>query len=200
MTKNITKKKNIDFFTKLSEKYGNDVKSLNWGSIESQELRFKILLEVGALNGESILDIGCGLGDLYKYLKEKQYVGDYHGVDITPNMVKKAKQNHPKGNFEIKDVFMEHNKLYYDYILSSGIFYLTEGDQYKLMFDMIEKMFRMAKKGLAFNTLSSWSETLTKGEFYADPIKTISFCRGLTNKVVLRHDYHPSDFTIYLKK
>jgi hypothetical protein len=36
------------------------------------------------------------------------------------------------------------------------------------------------------------------GEFYADPVEIVRFCRSLTPWVVLRHDYLAHDFTVYL--
>ena len=50
------------------EKYGNDVKTVGWGSIEDQNLRFDMLFRGININNKSILDLGCGLGDLVNYL------------------------------------------------------------------------------------------------------------------------------------
>ena len=38
------------------------------------------------------------------------------------------------------------------------------------------------------------------GEFYADPVQTLSWCHTLSPFVVLRHDYHSRDFTVYVYK
>jgi hypothetical protein len=68
------------------------------------------------------------------------------------------------------------------------------------MQSMIERMFALATRAVAFNSLSTWSSDQQAGEFYADPLQTVQFCRELTPWVVLRHDYHPRDFTVYLYK
>ncbi|CDN13322.1 hypothetical protein RintRC_4207 [Richelia intracellularis] len=51
---------------------------------------------------------------------------------------------------------------------------------------------------MAFNSLSSWGTQKESGEFYADPLATVKFCRTLTPWVILRHDYMQHDFTIYM--
>jgi hypothetical protein len=53
---------------------------------------------------------------------------------------------------------------------------------------------------VAFNSLSAWATDQEAGEFYADPLRVVDFCRRITPRVVLRHDYHPRDFTVYLYK
>ena len=64
----------------------------------------------------------------------------------------------------------------------------------------ISRMFSVSKKGIAFNTLSQWADSKTGNEFYASPAETLEFCHTLSPYVVLRHDYHPADFTIFIYK
>lgn len=49
-----------------------------------------------------VLDIGCGPGNVTKYLLTKQ---NYNilGIDYAPNMIALAKQNNPKAKFQILD-------------------------------------------------------------------------------------------------
>ena len=61
---------NNAFYFNNYQQFGYSVKSLGWGSTESQEKRFKALSEVGIDNGDRVLDVGCGFGDLYFYLKK----------------------------------------------------------------------------------------------------------------------------------
>lgn len=51
----------------------------------------------------NILEIGCGPGNITKYLLSKR--PDFHifGIDIAPNMVELAKQNNPTAHFAIMD-------------------------------------------------------------------------------------------------
>jgi hypothetical protein len=66
------------------------------------------------------------------------------------------------------------------------------------MRSFVSRMWQMAKVAVAFNTLSSWAPDQEAGEFYADPVETLAFCRTLTPRLTLRHDYHRRDFTVYM--
>ena len=187
---------NISLYTKLIEKHGINIKSLNWGSEVSQKLRFNILSKVGLLEGHSVLDVGCGLGDLYAWLQYQGIKCRYSGIDITPKMVVSARERFPGINFFIQDVFNQIPEKH-DYILMSGVFAYQNIHSFK---EMITILFQCANEAIAFNLLSSLSPDKDSGEFYADPAEILKFCQTLTSWVVLRHDYHPRDFTIYMYK
>ena len=58
--------------TTISETYNkmladgaNDAERVGWGSVDSQEKRFRVLMEIGDLDNNSILDVGCGLGAFF---------------------------------------------------------------------------------------------------------------------------------------
>ena len=54
-----------------------------------------------------------------------------------------------------------------------------------------------AERALAFNSLSTWAPDPEPGEFYADPLETLASAARSRGRLVLRHDYHRRDFTIY---
>ena len=191
---------NIELFSGLLEEYGQDPKSLNWGSEEKQFLRFKVLKEIGLSEGDSVLDVGCGLGDFYGWLTNNNIQTNFTGVDITSNMIEHAKTVYPNAKFECENVLekKDDDAWKHDYVFASGIFSKRPKSGMEFMEHAIDAMFSLAVKGVAFNSLSGWADTKEETEFHPDPLQTIEFCRKLTRKVVLRHDYHPGDFTIYM--
>jgi len=194
-------RKNIQFYETLLAKYDHTYKVLNWGSEDSQKARFKVLSEIGIQKGDSLLDVGCGLADLYSWLESNIGQIDYHGIDITPGMIASSKKRFPFLPLNVGTIFdFDINKSHFDYVFACGIFYLNENEPAKYLQATVERMFAISKKGIAFNCLSSWRIDQSEGEFYADPALTLEFCRMLTTKIVLRHDYHPGDFTIYMMK
>lgn len=50
-----------------------------------------------------ILEIGCGPGNITRYLLKKNPDWDVLGIDIAPNMIKLAKNNNPTAKFEVMD-------------------------------------------------------------------------------------------------
>ncbi len=49
-------------------RHGYHPNALYWSTKEMQELRFKVLADIGIQSGDSVLDVGCGFGDLLGYL------------------------------------------------------------------------------------------------------------------------------------
>jgi SAM-dependent methyltransferase len=193
--------RNVRLYTKLLEEHGNDVRTLGWGSRESQAKRFGVLSEIGGIKGASVLDVGCGLGDLYGWLRGNKLRVRYTGVDITPRMVERGRKRFPRVRFDICDLLDPTCRLApHDYVLSSGIFTHSGASAFEFLRAMVHRMFDLSKQAVAFNCLSGWAKEREPGEFHADPLEVVSFCRTLTPWVVLRHDYHPRDFTVYLYK
>src|SRR6056297_1151275 len=54
-------------------------------------------------NKPKILDIGCGPGNITKYLMAKRPDFQIYGIDIAPNMIALAKENNPTSKFEVMD-------------------------------------------------------------------------------------------------
>jgi len=50
-----------------------------------------------------ILEIGCGPGNMTKYLLSKRPDFDILGIDVAPNMIALAQKNNPSANFVIMD-------------------------------------------------------------------------------------------------
>ncbi len=197
---NENKEKVIKHFSKLVEHHGNDVASLDWGRKESQELRFKVLSEVGLKTCETVLDIGCGLAHLADYLESQGVTAQYTGYDITPAMVKQARQRRPDLDIMECDLLGGELVKYptHDYVVSSGIFYLCKEKPLAFMDAMIRSMYARCRKGVAFNSLSSLADEKGESEFYADPSDVLRLCLEISPKAIVRHEYMAHDFTVFL--
>lgn len=85
----------------------------------------------------TILDIGCGPGNITKYLLNKRPDFRIEGIDISPNMIELAKANNPTAGFKVMDC-REIDKLQskFDGIICGFCFpYLSEFDSSKLVKD-----------------------------------------------------------------
>jgi RimJ/RimL family protein N-acetyltransferase len=191
---------NVQFYSGLLDQHGVDVHALAWGSRQSQRLRFRVLAECANLEGTSVLDVGSGLGDFYDWLNESHITVDYTGIDLTPRMVESACQRFPEVRFKVGSLhqFGPAWDTCYDFVFASGIFARRQADPVGFLHATVSKMFGLCAKAAAFNSLSNWSPVKDEGEFHADPLETLAFCRTLTPWIVLRHDYHPRDFTVYM--
>jgi SAM-dependent methyltransferase len=173
-----------DYYADRLGQYGpDDVRSLGWGSVESQQIRFKVLAEIADLRGHSVLDFGCGFGDLYNYLFPRVF---YIGCDSNLEMLEVARRGHPGA------VFVE-SPVSADYVLASGAFNLDPQWQ-----DTVVHLWSLCRLGMAVNFTSSLAQHKNPDIIYVDPFNATRFCSTLTRKFTLRHDYKPNDFTIYL--
>mgnify|MGYP006105638577 FL=1 len=176
---------------------------VGWGSLESQQERFRILSEIGNLNYSSVLDVGCGLGAYFDYLSHLYSNIDYTGTDINANMIKTAKLNYPNEDFYCTDICSKKNKINkssFDYVFLSGALNLSEDNHEKNIENLLKTMFSISNKGVAINFLSIFSDYLSPGEYYSNPEVILKLAFSITQKVVLRHDYMPHDFSIYMYK
>lgn len=188
----------IDFYDNRYDQFGGDVKSVGWGDIESQRLRFKILTEIAALSGQRICDLGCGFGDLYSYLKEHFKNIEYLGIDLSEKLIGEARDRYPKTVFEVRDILKELPQEKFDYVLSSGALSFKMKSHEKYIERMLEAMMAMSTKGVAVNFLSSYVDYKLDKNFHLSPEKAIKMGRQLTRFVAVRHDYPLYEFTMYL--
>lgn len=186
----------IDHYVPLISKYGHGVESLDWGSQASQFKRFDVLLESVNMKG-SVLDVGCGLGDLTQALEQKGFQGRYLGVDMVPEMTEQANLKYPDYCFEVQNFFEKKPVYKVDSVVSSGLFTFMDNG---MMQQMIKIMYGCCCEVLVFNALSTRSSFPVAGEFYADAEKTKDFCLTLCDNVILNHDYFPHDFTVTMIK
>jgi SAM-dependent methyltransferase len=199
------------FFDKLWNLHDEgDALTVGWGSEESQSQRFAYLLGVGEFGGapgfagKSVLDVGCGLGDLLDFtveaLPEEERPKEYVGIDLMERTVQTARERHPDVEFIHGDV-TEHEwkKRQFDYVVASGIFSLAFDGWNTHVRRVVEKMFDLCRVGVAVNFLSSYHPKRAKESEYANPATTLDLLmRRISRKAVLRHDYRTNDFTIYL--
>ena len=64
---------------------------------------------------------------------------------------------------------------------------------------MIQRMFKYARYGLAFNMMTDQVDYKVDRLYYANPAYYFDFCRkNLSRRICLRHDYPLYEFTLYI--
>lgn len=176
----------------------DDVRVVGWGSRESQEARFRALCEVGNFNGCSLLDVGCGVADLYAYVKRRGWRVSYHGLDLSSRVVAHARKRFRGIEVRIGNAVTGRLSGTYDYVVASGIFFIPSPAWPELVVRTLRKMLRAARLGVAANFLSRYGGSNIQ-DFRADPAEVLTLCLTRVSPwVTLRHDYRANDFTVYL--
>lgn len=190
-------------YHKRLEEFGYSPKSLGWLK-GKQDIRFDILTSLYNFENKSILDIGCGFGDLNKILRQKASKYSYLGLDLCENLIKVGKEQFPENYIEFSSgdfLQLEVNK-HIDWAIESGIFNhkLSKLDNYDFIRSVMEKTFKVAKDGFSFDFISDNVDYKDEHIFYASPEKILSFAYELSRNVVLRSDYMPFEFSIFIFK
>lgn len=187
-----------EFYNRRVGQFGHDPRACDYGRAESQQRKFRVLSEALDCTGLSVLDVGCGFADYADYLSAKHGGINYKGIDLSAKMIAAARAAHPAFELRVGNILEEPTAGIHDVVTANGIFYLLGEDAPTLMRRLVQAMFERCRKCVAFNSLSTWAGVQEAGEFYADPLEVIAWCRELSPWVVLRHDYLPHDFTVYL--
>lgn len=193
-------RRTVDYFTARIGRFGEAVEAMDWGSRASQATRFEVLAGLGFRSGDSLLDVGCGQGDLLDWLTTRGLEPSYIGIDITPAMIAMARSRFPDARFELMNAADANNLGVLDFAVASGIFYRRQHQPFDYLCETVIRLYSLCRKGLAFNCLSRALSMAEEREYRESPAKVFEFCRTLTPLVAVRHDYHPGDFTIYMRK
>lgn len=189
-------------FTDLIAEHGYTIEGLDYAGHEGQRRRFEVLTGGIDLDGASVLDVGCGFGELADFLEERGGAVQYHGIDITPASIDGARARRPDLDVRVANVLELPAEPTYDVVVANGIFYLVDAaDPAEVMAELVAKMWSLTTGSLAFTSLSAWGPAGGDAdEFHADPAEVLDRCRQLTPWVSLRHDYHVRDFAVFLHR
>lgn len=179
----------------LHKEYGvGSVESLGWSTREVQEKRFGVMFEgiAGEVEGKgTMLDVGCGVGDIVNMVGFSNYVEEYVGIDMVKENVDRAEVRFDMGaniSFVHGD-FLEAGiwaGRVYDFVVASGTFaHYTPINIAKMM----EKMWGLTRAVMVFNVLVP--KTLNVYDLH------LILDRVGVKRWVMRRDYWDGDVTVY---
>jgi len=198
-----------DYYAECRERTGS-AQQVGWKSDAAQLRRFQQLARLLPVSGNfSLNDLGCGLGGFAHFLTRRTNRRvDYHGYDVLPGMVVRARQL-TKDVPGVRFQRIEHARAMHeaDFTVASGIFSLrgnaTNQAWKDYILETIRIMHERSRRGFAFNALTSYSDPpLMRPElYYADPCELFDFCmQHCSRHVALLHDYREYDFTILVRR
>jgi SAM-dependent methyltransferase len=194
------------YSSKLAE-HGPTARGVDWNSEASQTQRHQQFLHL--LGNEwkaSILDLGCGYGDFFRFLHERGFRGTYIGYDIVPEMIAEARRKHGADKDRLWRVGAAPNETA-DYAIASGILNvkgeISMNEWTDHVYHVIDMLARAARYGFGFNMLSlaSAPERRRPDLYYADPTAMLNNCiRRFGRQVTLLQDYGLWEFTLVIRK
>jgi len=187
----------FNHYTELYYKHGVNPASLGWPK-GRQSIRFKVMSEIGNLKNSKILDVGCGFGDLLTFLKKNKISVRYVGVDINQKFIEISKEKHPKNNFQVRDIEKKKFNQKFDWVFAIGTTNMAGSHEY--IKNLLTEMFSISRKGVAMDFMSTYVDFRRKGSFHASPEKVFKIAKKLSKRVIIRHDYLPFEFCVYIYK
>jgi len=187
-------------YEKSLERFGPGPKALLWWDYRSMALRFRELVKDVPIEGKTILDAGCGMGDLLPYLYAESTNFKYLGVDKNKAFVEIAKKRYEGHDFKVGDPFNGRIGMF-DVVLSSGVMNGNTKNWLAKRKKMIASLFDQTGEVLAFNMAGGLRPIPNDSLIaYADAREIADFCQSLARKVVLKTDYLDKDFTVVMYK
>ena len=187
------------------EQFGYSEEALGW-SRNKNDVRFAALIAEchTELDNKSIGDFGCGFGDFYHYLKAIKGIQNfsYKGIDINENLINTGRKQYPEADFWVGDIVKDNFTQQFDFIFSSGVFNhkLLKRNEYEFIEETLVKINELSKKGFAVNFLSDKVDFELEHTFHSNPGKILEIAYKFSKNVVLRNDYMPFEFTVYVRK
>ncbi|HEX8723391.1 MAG TPA: methyltransferase domain-containing protein [Pyrinomonadaceae bacterium] len=193
----------VERYTSRYRRFGYDPLTLGWGKGGRQEIRFAALLGMAPEPRGRVLDVGCGFGDLYGYLRKVGWEGDYVGLDIVPKLLEVAREQYPGIDVRACDILEEGaSPGEFDYVVASGVFNARlHGESNETYIGaMLRRMLGLARVGVAADFLSTHVDFRHEDAHHSDPAALLGLAMKLTRRAAVRHDYLPFEFCVYLYK
>lgn len=189
----------LSFYNFHLKKFGDRPEALRW-TPKGQLKRYYTFLDIAPnLNNATVLDYGCGTGDLYRFFKRRGLDVRYTGVDINENFINLAKKKFPECSFKVMNIDDEELEGFYDYIFICGVFNLRVPGVDDDLRNALVALFKHCNKALALNALSSHTPVKDPELHFTSPEAMVKFSlENLSPSVVLRHDRVQNDFTLFI--
>ncbi len=194
-----------ELFDSAADMYHTSSRAVLWDDPQTQYMRFHELTRHIDLsnNKQSLLDIGCGNGELYKFLNFNGYRGKYTGYDINEKLLVLAKSRFADIDVQYQDILNSdfNASPSFDYVLMSGVFNANIGQSMDWIHDFIKKIFSLCTKGIIFNAISTHVSFRDEELFYVDPAQLLTFCiENLSPRVTITHHNLPYNYTVCVLK
>lgn len=195
--------KKIEGYRRTFKKYGVDARALHWVSKKAQELRVKELIKDLDFEKKSVLDVGCGFGDIIPFIQKKAKRFKFTGVDLVPEFLEVAQTKYPEFRFIQRDYFGNPLDEVFDIVITSGTLNGNIKNALEYRKRAIKTIFEHAKEACAFNMAGGHPQPENKKGYkvyYVDSLEIFEFCLTLTYKIIFRQHYRKRDFTVVMVK
>jgi cyclopropane fatty-acyl-phospholipid synthase-like methyltransferase len=178
----------VDFYTKSLMLHGDRPEALRW-SAQGQQRRFSAIVQnMPAMHDSSLLDYGCGKGDLLTFLNLQGINTSYSGIDITPALIELAQSKFPAHSFSVCGSSADDIKHSYDHIIACGVFNNNIQGTYQNMLKVIRNLYQHTNKAMAITALSDLSRDKSFELNYVNPQELLGYVHESITPLATLHE------------
>lgn len=192
----------LDFYSSRLGFFGQRPEALRW-STGGQEARYAWITDVISPEaGATVLDYGCGFGDLFAYLRKNNNSVNYTGMDINPDLIERARSIHPGIAFEVADIEERPlaESMRFDYTVLCGVFNTKVQGATESLMNVIRLLYPHTGKALIATAVAISAGQKQYDMNYMDPDALLEFARAQVSSSaeILKHQ-EIEDFMLLIR-
>jgi SAM-dependent methyltransferase len=191
----------VERYAQRYRAHGYDPLTLGWTK-GRERVRYAAAIE--ALERfDSLLDVGCGFGDLYAFLSEGGWRGRYLGIDVVPELLEEARRRHAGtgADFQLADISGDFAGPEFDVAVAIGVFnHVTRQPQLELIAEVLDVMRRWTRVAVVADFLSASAERRYPNCAYASAADIAALALARSKRFSLNHRYMPFEFNVVIWK
>lgn len=187
--------------------HGDTAQGAGWPNEADRRKRFAVMRALapgGAM--EDLCDLACGTGGFLEYLVAAGAAPRrYLGLDLSPAAVAAAQAKHGPERFVLHDILRDPLPAAapFDYVVANGLFTVKAGlshaEMWRFMEAAVARMWAMARRGIAFNVMSTVVDWQRADLFHASADALLEMLHAMAGRqVVLRADYGLYEYSAYV--
>lgn len=190
------------------DRHGDTHLGVDWPNAEDARTRYRVMLDVirePASRPVSLLDFGCGAGHLLDYIRRMGASQiDYRGLDASEKFVALCRRKFPQTTFYQSDILQDRSDIEpADYVVLNGVLTerrdLTTSEMQAYMEALLQAVWPLARKGMAFNVMSCQVDWQRDDLFHLPFDATARFVADhLSRHFLFRQDYGLYEYTTYV--
>lgn len=183
------------------QRNGPAFRSLLWSSEATQEARFIAIAEIIELSGKSILDVGCGRGDLLDFLRNRHIdYAHYVGLEAIDSFADQAQARCGEREMIVRaDFVRDPGRMYAgaDVVIFCGSLNTLNRASFH---DTLRHGLAATAGTMVFNFLCSPLLSNAKHLTWHPATDVVDFLRPLAHDLIVRDEYLDGDCTIAARK
>jgi SAM-dependent methyltransferase len=196
-----------DYYTARYRSFGDSARGMDWKDEASQRLRFEVLTRHLDLRGTpSLLDVGCGNGELLSFLEERGIGVHYLGIDVCPEMVEACQRRFGANAAALASTAdLAARGWTADYVVASGTFNVKQATADAVWRRYLQRavcdMYAACRIATVFNIMSARVDRRYDHLYYLEPGQAPAFAEVCgTRRFLVDHSYPLFELTVTLRR